>query len=259
MEIPLVCGISVWVITMLRTYKKLKDHAVGLKVNEHDLANCELCQLNKPKKLPVPRDSGTRASEVIEIVHTDILGPIHLEAVDGHRYATGFVDSFSRYQKLYFLRTRDEAFEKVEQFSADIGQSGTLVCDGAGEYVSNDIKQLCSRKGVRLEFSAPYTPQENGKVERNWGTITPMARCLLEQSGLEKEYWPYELNKASEIKNFCFHSGIQKTPFEAMYKKKPNLESIKLFGCSACVHVEKIFVVSLIELLKRNILRVFRQ
>ena len=214
---------------------------MGLKVNEHDLANCEICQLKKSEKLPVPRDSGTRASEVLETVHTDILGPIQPEAVDGHRYAIGFVDSFSRYQKLYFLRTRDEAFEKVEQFFADIGQPGTLFCDGAGEYVSNDIKQLCRRKGVRLEFSAPYTPQENGKVERNWWTITPMARCLLEQSGLEKEYWPYALNMASENKNFCFHSGIQKTPFEAMYKKKPNLESLQVFGCSAFVHVEKIF------------------
>ena len=147
------------------------------------------------------------------------------------------MDSFSRYQKLYFLRSRDEVFEKFEQFFADIGQPGTLVCDGAGKYVSNDIKQLCRRKGVRLEFSAPHTPQENGKVERNWGTITPMDRCLLEQSGLEKEYWPYAFNMASEIKSFCFHSGIQKTPFEAMYKKKPNLASIKVFGCSAFVHV----------------------
>ena len=68
-----------------------------------------------------------------------------------------------------------------------------------------------------------------------------MARCLLEQSGLEKEYLPYALNMASEIKIFCFHSGIQKTPFEAMYKKKPNLESIKVFGCSAFVLVEKSF------------------
>ena len=46
---------------------------------------------------------------------------------------------------------------------------------------------------------------------------------------------------ASEIKNFCFNSGIQKTPFEAMYKKKSILESIKVFGCSAFVHVEKSF------------------
>ena len=65
-----------------------------------------------------------------------------------------------------------------------------------------------------------------------------MARYLLEQSGLDKVYSPYALNMASEIKTFCFHSGIQKTPFEAMYKKKPNLESIQVFGCSAFVHVE---------------------
>ena len=46
---------------------------------------------------------------------------------------------------------------------------------------------------------------------------------------------------ASEIKNFCFHSGIQKTPFKEMYMKKPKLESIKVFGCSTFVHVEKSF------------------
>ena len=91
----------------------------------------------------------------LETVHTDILGAIQPGAVDGHRYAIGFVDSFSRYRKLHFLRSRDEAIEKkFVQFFADKGQSGTLVCDGAGEYVSNDIKQLCRQKGVRLEFSA---------------------------------------------------------------------------------------------------------
>ena len=99
------------------------------------------------------------------------------------------------------MRSRDEAFEKVEQFFADIGQPGTLVFDGAGEYVSNDIKKLCRQKVVRIEFLAPYTPKENGKVESNRGTVTPMARCLLEQSGLEKEYWPYALNMAS-VKTF---------------------------------------------------------
>ena len=122
---------------------KLKDHIVGLKLSNHDLINCKTCPLNKSKKLPVLKDSGTRASEVLKIVHTDILGPIQPEAVDGNRYTIGFVVSFSRHQELYFLRSRDEAIEKVEQFSADIGQSGpsqTLVCNGAGAYISNDIK-----------------------------------------------------------------------------------------------------------------------
>ena len=46
---------------------------------------------------------------------------------------------------------------------------------------------------------------------------------------------------ANEIKKFCFHSGIQKTPFGQCTKKKPNLESIKVFCCSAFVLVEKSF------------------
>ena len=158
-------------IKIEQTENEMKQSQEDNKISEHNLINCETFQLNELRKLPVPKDSGTRASEALEIVHTDILGPIQPEAVDGHTYAIGFVDSFSRYQKLYFLRSRDEAFEKVEQLFADIGQPGTLVCDGAGEYVSNDIKHLCRQKGVKLEFSAPYTPQENGKVERNWGTI----------------------------------------------------------------------------------------
>ena len=107
------------------------------------------------------------------------------------------MDSLSRYQKLCFLRSRDEAIDKVKQFSADIGQPGTLVCDGTGDYASNDIRHLCRQKGPSLEFSAAYTPQENGMVEENWGTITPMGRCLLELSGLEKKYWPYALNMTS--------------------------------------------------------------
>ena len=81
---------------------KLKDQAIGLKISEDDLGKCETCQLNKSKKLPVLKDYGTRAKDVLEIVQTDIIGPTNPEALDGHRYAIVFVDSFSRCQKAYF-------------------------------------------------------------------------------------------------------------------------------------------------------------
>ena len=139
---------------------KLKDHAVGLKLIEHNLTNCEICQLNKSKKFPVPKDSGTRASEALEIVHTDVLGPIQPEAVDGHRYAIGFVDSFSRYQNLYFLWSRDEAIDKNEQLFADIRQPRTLVCDGAGDYISNDIKYLCRQNVLVLISRTVHTTRK---------------------------------------------------------------------------------------------------
>ena len=56
------------------------------------------------------------------------------------------------------------------------------------------------KQGIRLELSAPYTPEENGKVKLNWRTITPMARCVIKQSGLDKTYWPYAINMSSDIK-----------------------------------------------------------
>ena len=71
----------------------------------NDVGNCETCQVNKLRKIPVPTDSGTRGKDVLEIVHTDILGPIKPEAVDGHRYAIVFVDNFGRHQKVLFLKT----------------------------------------------------------------------------------------------------------------------------------------------------------
>ena len=106
---------------------KLKHYAIGLRISDHDGECCETCQLNESKKLLVLKDSGTRAKDVLEIVHTDILEAINPEAVDG----IGFVDSFSRYQKMYFLKTRDDAIEKVRQFFADVGKKRWCAMDRA--------------------------------------------------------------------------------------------------------------------------------
>ena len=77
-----------------------------------------------------------------------------------------------------------------------------LVYNYAGKFNSNEIKQLIIKQCVRLELSTPYTPAENEKIEHNWRTITPKARCLFEQLGLDKTYWPYAINMSSDIKNF---------------------------------------------------------
>ena len=76
------------------------------------------------------------------------------------------------------MKTRDEATEKLERFIADIGVPQTVVSDGAGEYIDQDFRRVCRKQKIRLETSAPYTPEENRNRERVWGTITPMAPCM---------------------------------------------------------------------------------
>ena len=105
----------------------LEQHVEGMKFSDFKIEVCETCELNRAKKKPVPKDSYTRATRTLDFVHTEILDPIDPLAEDGHRYAIGFVDSFSRYLKIYFMKTRDEATEKLERFIADIGVPQTLV------------------------------------------------------------------------------------------------------------------------------------
>ena len=130
---------------------------------------------------------------------------------------------------MYFLKTRDDAMEKVRQIFEDIRKPGKLVCVVAGEFNLNAIEQLCIKQIVRLELSAPYTPEDNGEVERNWGTKTPMARCLIEQLGLDRTYSTYAIHMSTDVKTFCYNSGIKRTPFEEMFRQKPVLGSKKIF------------------------------
>ena len=84
----------------------LEQHVEGMKISDFKINNFKTCELNKAKKKPVPKDCYTRATRTLDIVPTDILGPIDPIEEDGHRYAIGFLDSFS---KKKFMKTRNEA------------------------------------------------------------------------------------------------------------------------------------------------------
>ena len=62
---------------------KLVEHVEGMRISDSSVDVCEICELNKAKKQPIAKDCTTRAQAVLDIVHTDILGPITPEAVDG--------------------------------------------------------------------------------------------------------------------------------------------------------------------------------
>ena len=202
---------------------------------------CDVCATEKAKRQNISKVCHTRAKARLDIVHCDVLGPVDPMTEDGHKYAIGYIDSYSRFAKVYMMKTRDEVLAKTEQFFADVGVPGTLVTDGAREFASNAFETLCRLNRVRHQFSAPYTPEENGKIERVWGTVVGMARCMLATAGLEKKFWTYALNHAFFVKNQCIHSSHGKSPVEMFWGEQPELEKLKIFGCRAYVFVENKF------------------
>ena len=162
-------------------------------------------------------------------------------SVDGHKYAIGFQDSYSRYGKVYFMKSRDEVAAKFEQYCADIGKPRVLVTDCAKEVVGGDMKTFCRNKGIRQEPPAPNTLEQNGKIERVWATICGMARCMIHRANMDKEYWTYTLNYAFYIKIMLLQSATKQTPYERTHCEKPNLSFIEVFGCKVYSFVEKRF------------------
>ena len=218
---------------------KLQPLVNGMQIHsKNDNSVCVQCVTQKAKRAAVKKEWGTRATHILDIVHTDILGPIHVESHDGFKYAIGFIDSYSRYATVYMMRSRDECFSKVQQFVADVGAPRTIVTDGAMEYLAGTLQTYLRQQGIRHQVSAPYVPEENGKIERVWGTVVGMARCMVDRASAPKTYWTNALSTAFYIKNRCLHSATGKTPFEVMYNEKPDLSNLRVFGCKAYLFIE---------------------
>ena len=101
--------------------RKKKLHADGIleSLDYESLDACEPCLLGKMTKTPF---SGTmeRAIDLLEIIHTDVCGPMNVEARGGYCYFLTFTDDLSRYGYIYLMKHKSEAFEKFKEFKSEV-------------------------------------------------------------------------------------------------------------------------------------------
>ncbi|CAB1100171.1 unnamed protein product [Ectocarpus sp. CCAP 1310/34] len=75
-----------------------------------------------------------------------------------------FVDSFSRWMKLYGMRRKSDTLAFVKKFLADVSGTGaprSFRMDNGGEFVRRDFIAFCDNAGIRRTYTAPGTPQHN--------------------------------------------------------------------------------------------------
>jgi hypothetical protein len=85
-----------------------------------------------------------------------------------------------------------------------------------------------------MKQNVPYTPQQNGVVERKNNTLKEMANCMIQSKGLSLKYWAEAINYANYIVN-CTPTKTLKniTPEEAWTKIKPDVSHFCVFGSIA--------------------------
>jgi IS30 family transposase len=184
-----------------------------------------------------------RASKLLELVHSDVCGPMKTTSRGGARYFVTFIDDFSRKIHVYLLRTKGEVFDKFKEYKALVDNQTdmkikTFRSNNGGEFVSKKFDNFLHECGIQRQTSAPYTPQQNGVAERANRTIMECVRSMIPTQGLDLEFWAEAVNTVVYIKNQCPTKAFEsKTPQEAWTGRKPNVSHLRVFGCKAFAHI----------------------
>ncbi|CAN1221891.1 Retrovirus-related Pol polyprotein from transposon TNT 1-94 [Linum grandiflorum] len=202
-------------------------------------SKCSVCIESKFAKktfFPVHK----RVSSVLDLVHTDLAVFKDIESLGGKKYYITFIDDFSRYTKIYLLKSKDEAEDKFLIYKAEVENQlnkkiKRLRSDRGGEYSSVFLKQVCEEAGIIHETTAPYCPQQNGIVERKNRTLKNMINAMLISSGSPQNLWGEAAHSATHILNRVPHKKLEKTPYELWKGFAPNLNYLRVWGCLAKV------------------------
>ncbi|GJY99628.1 zinc finger, CCHC-type containing protein [Tanacetum coccineum] len=200
---------------------------------------CDACLLGKHSRTPFPNQAKFRSKNPLDLVYGDLCGPIIPATHSGKKFIFLLVDDCTRFMWAYFLTTKDQAFSTFKEFRQQIEMETRmklrmLRTDRGGEFTSNEFTKYCKENRIARQLTAPYSPQQNGVVERRNRIVLSTTRSMMKAMKLPLTFWAEAVKHAIYILNRVpTRALVDKTPYEALYKRKPNLENLRIFGCTS--------------------------
>ncbi|KAJ8765425.1 hypothetical protein K2173_013183 [Erythroxylum novogranatense] len=196
-----------------------------ISVSDSSLTPCSSCHLGKLSRVSLASKEHTSSKPF------DIIFPIM-----GHRYFVIFVDDFTRFTWIYFMKAKSEVFNIFLQFEQLIKRqfSKNILAfhsDWGGEY--QRLHQYFRKNGINHRIACLYTHEQNGTAERKIRHLVDTGLTLLAHAHLPLKYWNYALEQSAMIINILPSDVLHKiSPFFKLFSKDPNYLSIHSFGCS---------------------------
>lgn len=238
-------SLSVWHNRLAhQNMKQVKHFLNQKKINFIEDKNfvCEKCLAGKQHRMPF-ENSVSRASKPLELVHADVCGPMETISLGGARYFLLLKDDFTSYRKVFFMKQKSEVVKYIQVF-IDAAERETnckmkvLRTDNGLEFVNKEVANILKKKGICHQRSVAYTPEQNGRAEREMRTIVEAARSMIQ--GMSKTFWAEAINCAVYVLNRTGPSSVtNKTPYDLWCNKKINVNELKIYGTRVSVHVPK--------------------
>src|SRR3954471_2173410 len=223
----------------VKRMKKLHADGILESLDYESLDACEPCLLGQMTKTPF---SGTmeQATDLLEIIHTDVYGPMNIKARDKYHYFLTFTDDLSRYGYIYFMKHKSETFEKFKEIQSEVENQRNkkikfLRSDRGGEYLSYEFGEHLKKCRILSQLTPLETPQRNGVSEHRNRTLLDMVRSMMSLTDLPLSFWGYALDTAAFTLNRAPSKSIETIPYELWFGKKLKLSFLKVWGCEAYV------------------------
>ena len=99
--------------------KKLHTDGILESPDYESLDACEPCLMGKMTETPF---SGTMESDAVwlEVIDTDVCGPMNIGARSRYHYFLTFIDDLSRYEYIYLMKHKSETFEEFKEFQSEV-------------------------------------------------------------------------------------------------------------------------------------------
>jgi transposase InsO family protein len=189
--------------------------------------------------------SDNKAQGILDLVHSDVCGPMSSPLLSGCLYYVIFIDDYSRKCWIYFLKAKSDTFDKFKEYKAFIEKQivkhiRILRTNNGGEFESLQFEDFCKSAGIKRQLTVPYNPQQNGVVERKNRTICEAAKAMMFDQDLPNSLWAEASSTAVYILNRCPHAILKdKTPEEVFSGIKPEVGHLRIFGCPVYIRVPK--------------------
>jgi transposase InsO family protein len=96
--------------------------------------------------------------------------------------------------------------------------------DNDTEFKNTQIEDFLDGEGIKHEFLAPYTPQQNGVAKRKNHTLIEMARTMLDEYKISDQFWVETITTVCHATNHLYlHKLLKKTSYELIISNKPNV------------------------------------
>ena len=163
----------------------------------------------------------------MELIHSDVFGPVKQTSISGMRYMVTFIDDYSRYVWVFFMKEKSETFSKFQEFKTTVeGELGMKIhclrSKTGGEYTSDKFDRYMHECGIRHQFTCANTPQQNGVAEKKNRHLGEICRSMLHAKNVPGRFWAEAMRTASHVINKLPLPRLGFIlPFEILWEMKP--------------------------------------